>query len=395
MHGGQIRLAEIISAYREAGFRVQSVNLYGVEAAAGQPRGPHDIDYPRLSAFRRWHGKALPLIDDLTSGQYAAGDSQAYQALSKTLNSKPDIIHIEQPWLLPLVQRWRQEKKIAGGRLIYGSQNIEAPLKYAILRQYHVAEAEAVADEIAQLEKQACQQADIVLAVSETDQKTLASLASTPVILAANGIAPWHPDASRLEAWRKRLPRSPFALFVGSAHPPNISGFFETLGESLGFLPPDCRICVIGSVGEHLPQHPIFQRWKPLNESRIQILGMLDDADLAAVKALAHVFILPITEGGGSNIKTAEALYSGKHVLGTPVSFRGFDRYLGMPGIGLGQTPEAFRQQLRSILHTPLPENDPAWQEARESLVWKKTLHPMVEAAKRLMHSTWQQKEVS
>lgn len=46
MHGGQIRLAEIIRAYQEANFAVRSVNLYGTDAAAGQPQGV-DVDYPR------------------------------------------------------------------------------------------------------------------------------------------------------------------------------------------------------------------------------------------------------------------------------------------------------------------------------------------------------------
>ena len=393
MHGGQIRLAEVISAYRQAGFQVQSVNLYDSNAAAGQPRGPHDIDYPSQTAFRKWNNKAIPLIDDLTSGQYAANDEHAYQAITGTLAGTPDIIHLEQPWLLPLVQRWRKEGLIPGCRLIYGSQNIEAPLKRTILKQYHVDEAETIASEIAQLETEACLQADIVLAVSESDRQALTQLTGSPVILAANGIASWAADPSRLDRWLKRLPSTPFAIFVGSAHPPNISGFFETMGDSLGFLPPDRIICVAGSVSSHIPQHPDFQRWKPLNESRIRILGMLDDADLATVKTLAHVFILPITEGGGSNIKTAEALYSGKHVLGTPVSFRGFDDFLNMPGVNLATTAESFRKQLRELLHKPLPDQGPFWQKAKENLLWKSTLRPMASGALKLIHTTETQGE--
>lgn len=385
MHGGQIRLAEIIRAYQEANFAVRSVNLYGTDAAAGQPRGKFDVDYPRQTVFRHWRGKAVPLVDDLTAGIYAAEDEQAYRELTKALNVKPDIIHLEQPWLLPLVLRWRKEGRVTDARVIYGSQNIEAPLKRAILKQYGVVEADAVATEIAQLEMDVCECADLVLAVSESDREALASMTNTPVILAANGIAPWHSDASCLTRWREKLPPGPFALFVGSAHPPNFSGFFGTLGESLGFLPPDCRICVVGSAGAHLPEHPSFQRWKPLNESRIRILGMLDDVDMAAVKDLAHVFILPITEGGGSNIKTAEALYSGKHVLGTPTSFRGFDRFLTMPGVNIGRSPDAFRNQLCKLLHESLPEDNPSWKNAREDLVWKRTLLPMIQAAKHLM----------
>ena len=387
MHGGQIRLAEILEAYRQAGFQVQSINLYGHDAAAGQPHGPHDMHYPTATPYRQWNGRAIPLIDDLTSGQYIAGDEDAYRAITEYLAPPPDIIHLEQPWLLPLVRRWRDEGRIPGSHIIYGSQNIEAPLKNAILRQYGIAESEQIASDIAQLEAEACRMSDIVLAVSESDRRTLAQLSDTPTILAANGISAWHPHPSHLEAWKKKLPPGPFALFVGSAHPPNISGFFDILGDSLGFLAPDQRICVVGSVGPHLPEHPAFQRWRPINESRIQILGMLDDADLAAVKSLAHLFILPIAEGGGSNIKTAEALYSGKYVLGTPTSFRGFDEFMSMPGVNLAQTPEDFRKRTSELLYTPALAADPHWQEAREHLLWKNTLRPMIQGAQELMRT--------
>jgi glycosyltransferase involved in cell wall biosynthesis len=169
-------------------------------------------------------------------------------------------------------------------------------------------------------------------------------------------------------------------LFIGSAHPPNISGFFETLGDSLGFLPPDRKICVVGSVASHITEHPHFQRWLPINLSRVISLGLLEDADLAAVKTLAHVFILPITEGGGSNIKTAEALYSGKYVIGTHVSFRGFEEYLCLPGVHRTDTPAQFRETLHRILQAPPLVSGDEWQTLRERLVWHHTLAPMTRA---------------
>lgn len=384
LHGGQIRLSEIIAAYRSAGFQVQSVNLYDAASAAGQPAGRHDIDYPRDTPWRHWRGRVVPLIEDLTSGRYAANDQHVYQKLTDAIKVVPDVIHLEQPWLLPLVQRWRQEGKIPHVRLVYSSQNIEAPLKKAILQQYGLSEADEIAEEIAALEAQACREADIVLAVSETDRRLLSKLTSSPVILAANGIAPWHADSSTLGKWKPKLPDTPFALFVGSAHPPNMTGFFEMMGDSLGFLPPDRQICVAGSVGPNLLEHPVFQHWLPLNQSRLRILGLLDDADLAAVKVLAHVFVLPITEGGGSNIKTAEALFSGKHVLGTPVSFRSFEYLLAMPGVHVAATPADFRRELQLLLHVPPLALNPDWDDARRGLLWKNTLVPMVATVKSL-----------
>lgn len=381
-HGGQVRLAEIIAAYRRAGFGVQNINLYDLAAATGQRMGPHDFAYPAGTPWRAWNGKAIPLVDDLTSGRYAANDADAYESITRAVRPAPAVIHLEQPWLLPLVQRWKQEGRFAGARLVYGSQNIEAPLKQAILAHYGIAEAAAVAAEIDHLERQASREADLVLAVSASDQAQLTVMAGKPAVLAANGIAAWQASPGAVESWRRRLPATPFALFVGSAHPPNISGFFHSLGDSLGFLPPDRTICIAGSVGPQIVEHPEFRRWAPLNQSRVQVLGLLDDDALAAVKTLAHLFILPINEGGGSNIKTAEALYSGKHVLGTPVSFRGFDDYLAMPGVHRADTPTEFRTRLRELLHAPSLPADPDWQAQRQRLLWQHTLEPMTRAVR-------------
>jgi hypothetical protein len=374
MHGGQIRLAEIAAAYQRAGAQVRVGSVFDETAYANQRYGAYDHIYPLLSPFRQWNGQAIPLIDDLTVGNYAALDPDAYQALSQHLPPSVDLLHFEQPWLLPLVLRWRKEGRLNGTRLVYGSQNIEAPLKASILHQYRVPQVDAVAQEITALERSACQEADTILAVSESDRKTLQSYTDKPVLLAANGIAAWQANDAVLKRWKAQLPAENFALFVASAHPPNISGFFDMFGDALGFIPPNTRLVVVGSVGSHLLTHPRFQRWLPLNQSRIQVLGLIDDQALAAVKTLAHVFVLPITEGGGSNIKTAEALYSGAHVLGTPVSFRGFDNFVAQSSVHQHAQPEAFRQAVSTLLQTPSPTANPTTQALCQTLLWSNTL---------------------
>lgn len=376
-HGGQIRLAEVTAAYKRTGTAVTSINVFDRLSYADQAHGPLDFLYPAASRYRSFRGEAIPLIDDLTSGHFAAADDGIYQELTRALPKNVTMVHLEQPWLFPLVQRWRKEGHIGSARLVYGSQNVEAPLKAAILRQYAIASADAVAAEIALLEGAVCRAADYVLAVSDADRLALQALTGKPVVLAQNGIAPWSASEGKLLEWRQRLTDKPFALFVGSAHPPNISGFFDWFGDSLGFLPPDTRIVVCGSVGSHLPQDPRFKRWLPLNESRIRIIGVLEEDDLAAVKSLARVFVLPISEGGGSNIKTAEALFSGTYVVGTPTSFRGFGRYLQEPGVHQADTPRDFRRAVTSCLpESPLHLDEPA-RALRRQLVWEKALAPI------------------
>ena len=107
----------------------------------------------------------------------------------------------------------------------------------------------------------------------------------------------------------------------------------DCVGPSLGCFPPDSRLVVAGSVCSHLYQHLAATRWQSLNLSRLELLNTLPDEDLAAVKTLAHGFLLPILHGGGSNIKTAEALYSGAYVLGSEAAFRGFEDLLDLPEV--------------------------------------------------------------
>lgn len=376
-HGGQVRLAEIARAYRRGGARVRTLSVFDEPPYQGQRYGRHDLVYPVGVAARLWHGAAIPLIEDLTSGQYAATDEQACRQLGAALFARTDLLHLEQPWLLPLVLRWRRDGRLPGTRLVYGSQNIEAPLKAAILRHYGVRQADEIAAEIAALEAAACAQADVCLAVSASDQAELQRHATVPVTLAPNGIAPWQASPAVLETWRKRLPAAPFALFVGSAHPPNISGFYEMFGKALACIPPATEVVVAGSVGPELLKHPAFLANEPLNRSRLRILGVIDDADLAAVKTLAHLFVLPITEGGGSNIKTAEALYAGAYVVGTPVSFRGFHAFAGAPGVCECADPAAFRAAVATCLRAPRLTLAPAEIARRQTLVWEQTLAPV------------------
>ena len=69
-----------------------------------------------------------------------------------------------------------------------------------------------------------------------------------------------------------------------------------------------------------------------------------------------------------------QALYSGAHVLGTPVSFRGFDRFLSLPGVHQHAQPAAFQQAVYPLLQTPTPIQDAASQTLRQTLLWQHTL---------------------
>lgn len=379
-HGGQLRLAHIGRAFSAAGWQVESLAVYEPEGCKPQHLGPRDVAFPGDSPYRKFHGRGVPLINDLLSGPFAAADDGGFGAVLRNLPQRIDAIHVEQPWLWPLAQRIKQLPQFENAVLIYGSQNIEAPLKQDILASYHVSGAEAVIAEIDALEQRAAREADIALAVTQSDLGALIKWGARQPTLAPNGIAPWQAQPDDLERWRARLPKAPWMLYVASAHPPNFTGFTQCVGPSLGCFPPDSRLVVAGSVSEHLYHHLAASRWHSLNLSRLQLLHSLADEDLAAVKTLAHAFLLPIPHGGGSNIKTAEALYSGAYVVGTEAAFRGFESFLDLPEVTVARSPGEFQAAIRDVLARP-PSLALPGSGKREALRWDRCLAAIPVAA--------------
>src|SRR6185503_21305679 len=102
---------------------------------------------------------------------------------------------------------------------------------------------------------------------------------------------------------------------------------------SMAFLAPDERVVVAGGIADVLLHAPAYRLWERINASRLMLVGQQSEQDLAALIALASCIVLPITIGGGSNIKTAEAIFSGKPVVGTTLSLRGYERALELPHV--------------------------------------------------------------
>ncbi|MFJ2713335.1 hypothetical protein ACIOZM_20990 [Pseudomonas sp. NPDC087346] len=357
--------------------------IYEPEGYPPAVLGKNDIEFPPGSSFRRYKGKFVPLINDLLSGEYASSEKGAFNSILKKLPPVIDAIHVEQPWLWPLVQKIKTIEKYKDACLIYGSQNIEAPLKKEILDSYQVKGVDEVVADIDRLEQVAAIEADIAIAVTQSDLEIISSWGAKFPLLAPNGIFPWEAQQKNLEIWKERLPKSPWILYVASAHPPNFMGFNECLGSSLACIPPDSKLVVVGSVCEHLEATLRNSRWGALNLSRLQLLYMLSDEDLDAVKTLAHAFLLPIPHGGGSNIKTAEAIYSGKYVIGTESAFRGFEQYLSLPELTIAKTSSEFHTAIRARLCGPKQLSlEGANRTSRESLTWTRCLSAIPKAAK-------------
>jgi hypothetical protein len=279
-----------------------------------------------------------------------------------------------------VVRRLRERQAIGPFRLVYGSQNVEHPLKRAIFRQYHVQCVEPVLDAIQALERESAGEAELVAAVTREDAAHIAGWTAAPVVLAPNGVTPWQSHEPARKRWRARTGGRAFALYVASAHPPNVAGFCESFGTCLAALSPAQALVLVGSVGGHIAQSAWFRQWGPLNERRVVVAGVVSDEELSAVRDAAHTFVVPMTSGGGSNLKTAEALFSGRHVVTTPLGLRGFEAYADLPGVVVAQPGPAFAKAVARSLALPLPETGDVAARRRETLTWSHTLAALCDA---------------
>lgn len=395
-HGGQLRCAAIRERYREAGFDVVTIAAMH-EGAYASEREAADIALPADSTAWR---AGLERFADLHSGDCLATDPAAYSKFKHALDRlQPAILQLEQPWLYPAVRRWLGEREGTGAaspRLVYSSQNIEWRLKRDEMTPDVQGKA-ACLDEVRRvetLERMVVLAADLVVACTEEELAELQAMADDGnahrrFIVARNAIAPFSASIEQVDAVKQKYGLDRYPLFVGSAHPPNADGFWSMLAPSLAFLRPGERVVVAGGVGHILRQHPLYAAWSGINESRLAVVGEIERTELDALLLGATVILLPITTGGGSNLKTAEAIYSGRPALATPHALRGYGNLAQWPTVTVVDTSQSYRKTLRGMLDAPTdramtasyPREEVTWSRALQSLteailLWKKADEP-------------------
>lgn len=365
-HGGQRRLDAIVRTLRAAGHEVAPLPLF---FASNYPE--HDATEARTAlpgALLRDLYEA-GLREDLHMHRLLKPGVPAFDAARARLREiRPEVLFFEQPWLFPLLEALVEG--LPGGdeiRIVYGSQNVESVL----VPERHRAETRA-------LEEAMVRRADLVVAVSAADAEVLAgwrpaSGREVPVVVAPNGC--WPPEID------ESLPRplaEDYVLMVGSGHAPNAEGYWDVIGRIPGCIPPDARLVVAGGVGELLRNDPRHRHFRRLNDHLVQVTGMVSEAHLQALLAHARAILLPIKSGGGTNLKTAEALLTLKPVIALRPAFRGFEEAMGLGGVHVAQTEDGFRALVRDLFAGRLDGARSAGDVARYT--WDATLDGLAPA---------------
>lgn len=381
-HGGQRRVAAIVEAYRKQGIDVCFVAVFAPD---------HYKYYSRqdIAVKGETRSKTLksPYTSDIICGQAIYKDPYVKKKFQNLLiRYKPDIIEIEQVFpylgLKPLLEEMRVKPKI-----ILSSHNIEYSHKQQILNSSgYASEAEEAANLIKECEADLAHNASLIIAVSKEDAAVLSKMGSKGVVVAPNGIAQYPLTEEAKRHWieyKKEHEISKLATFIGSAHPPNWHGFLAMIGDRVGFLPAASKLILAGSISDYF--RDVFKDLRPEHSTfwtRIVPAGRINDKLLTGLIDQSDVLLLPITEGGGSNLKTAEAILSGKKIVATSYAFRSFEQYLMLPNIFIADTPADFRSAVLRAFQTAHIAQSAEQKQLAERVQWQYCLQPMIEAVK-------------
>jgi glycosyltransferase involved in cell wall biosynthesis len=194
-----------------------------------------------------------------------------------------------------------------------------------------------------QIEGEACQRAQVVLAVSEHDQQALYEVAGESVTIE---VVPITVDAERFTAiWEARDPQPGRLFTIGTMFwPPNSEGVIWWLRagyEHLRMLYPGVTYDIVGA------RPP--QALKTLAEqcAGVSLHGYV--ADVVPFWTHATVLAVPLLSGGGIRVKILEAMAMGVPVVSTTVGCEGLEVQDGVHLL-IADTPKDFARACAAVL---------------------------------------------
>lgn len=385
-HGGQLRVKAILGAYKNTGIDTRYIAIVPKDWYESLGSQDIEIDNNILTDDK------YKLAPDLAVAMNIRKNESLQQKIKNIIESyNPDIIECEQLFIFIGIEKILKSIK-RHIFLLYSAQNVEYRLRSDMLtNQLHNKNLmEKVVSEIELWEERLVKAADITIVCTEEDGIQFKSMGAKKILLAPNGIHKRRLSPENYEIWEKRYDSAEInktILFVGSAHMPNLEGFKQMVGYDVGFLPHDFKLLIAGDVYRliendlaDLPQH-ISSTFR----LRVDLLGKVTDDDMASLVKLADVIILPITQGGGSNLKTAEAILSGKAIVATTNSFRGYDAYLQLPNIFFADRKPDFRRAIVTACVNKLSHRTASQQSIANKVTWHYGLQNMTNVVKSLL----------
>ena len=277
----------------------------------------------------------------------ANGDKHMTKIINKI--SQADFLVVDNLFVSPLaISAVKQNSSL---RLIYISHNIESKLKLVIghLMHWPVSFISDMIDFCMNYEMQIVKNSAVTFWCSKEDEDYFDFDSDTISIVVPNGGKKRIRSAASKNEILNFLGCRNYVLFVSSGHPPNTYGFIQGVGLDFGFMPPDTRVVIVGSVGAYIDQ---MIRGTNLEETYLNKASVILDASeslLGDLYAYSSAVILPIFQGSGTSIKAAEAFLNATTIISTEFALRGLGDAI------LKQTP-CFRAENRDQFHALIQE---------------------------------------
>jgi hypothetical protein len=368
VHGGQRRVNAIGRCYGDHNVEFHSIPFFFSEHF---PEANSEELKTALAPQIRHHIVAQGYAEDVDIAKGLPVEGPQVQYLIERLKDiGPDAVQFEQPWLFPM---WKNlvaaHPEFDDIFVIYSSQNVEFELV-----------PPRFSDSARTLEIDLTSKADLIIAVSAEDAKVLAQWTkpNTETVVAPNGC--WSPDLDTPVA--RCFPEN-YAMLAGSAHPPNAQGFWDTFGMIPGCIPPGCKLAIVGGVNNLFYSDPRHTKFRGLKDQVIEHTGVVSEETLHQLLRHAAGICLPITAGGGTNLKTAEALVHLKPIVAMRKAFRGFEDYQTLSGVYIADTRSEFQQYIRDLFMGRLECNRTA--EDVQGLTWPTCIEPIFASLNRLL----------
>lgn len=353
-HGGQLRSAALMVEYEKAFSKVVRTAVFNSSVYTAKESGRTDIPSP---ADLTQEIVKTPELEAWILGESPISSVQVRERVTRLIQTiKPDFIVFEQPFLYLGMKQLLSDLQL-DIPLIYSSHNIESVMMREIFTTQKLdMRFQKELNQLEAAEKILSQKALGTVAVSEEDASVFRSWGAGDVLVLGNGATKIKP--SRLKRLRvrrvmKKLGVSSYALYVGSSHRPNIEGFIELLGTRLGYLPTETMIFLAGDIARGLQPEvkKLDPVWGKLMWARVFNWDRVSEKTLSALIEEATCILLPMTSGGGSNLKTAEALLAGKPIVATPKALRGFTEFVSPEQLSTETaSPDGFKAELINVL---------------------------------------------
>jgi hypothetical protein len=136
--------------------------------------------------------------------------------------------------------------------------------------------------------------------------------------------------------------------------------------------PAEVQIWVLGGIRTGILEATDFD---PDANRAVQLTGPLAAEDIEAALLLSSGILLPIWQGSGSNLKTAQALLTDRSTFASEFAFRGFENYLDEAGVFTGSDPKDI---VRAALSAD-PNGSHKRSDRVSALIWHEILKELPE----------------